>query len=281
MSNVVVNFVIKTRHPCLEEKEEEQLRLIHGDSLDEMNKLIEEGVKVDAIICDPPYGSTQNKWDVVINFEEMWGCIKKIRNPKTPIILFGSEPFSSFLRLSNLKEYKYDWIWDKILKTGHLNAKKMPMGQHEVISVFGEGAINYYPIMEEGKPAHSKGNGWSKQISNNYGKETTTFKPSTSRMNYPTTLSFQKVHPSKCVHPTEKPIEIAEYLVKTYTKEGDLVLDFTIGSGVFGEACKKHNRDFIGIDNGICDKEGINKGKKWIDIAEERIRLASMPESQN
>jgi len=258
------------------------LRLIHGDCLEEMDKLIEEGVKVDAIICDPPYGSTQNKWDVVINFEEMWRCIKKIRNIKAPIILFGSEPFSSFLRLSNLKEYKYDWIWDKILKTGHLNAKKMPMGQHEVISVFGQGAINYYPVMEEGKPQHSEGSKRGNNNSSDYGKQTRDYEDKKgTTLKYPTTLSFQKIHPSKCVHPTEKPINIAEYLIKTYTKEGDLVLDFTMGSGVFGEACKKMGRDFIGIDNGICDKEGINKGKKWRDIAEERIRLASMQESQN
>ena len=242
--------------------------LIHGDSLAVMDSLISQGLKVDAIITDPPYGTTQNKWDTVIPFTEMWKRLKYLRKEKTPIVLFGSEPFSSFLRISNIAEYKYDWVWDKILKTGHLNAKKMPMGQHELVSVFGNGSIHYYPIMEEGAPQHSEGVKRGDNNSSDYGKQNRVYEDKKGNtLKFPSTLSFQKVHPSKCIHPTEKPLSILEYLVKTYTKEGDVVLDFTCGSGSTGVACKRLDRNFIGIDNGICDKTK----RRWADIAKERI----------
>lgn len=224
-----------------------------------MDKLIQKNIKFDAIITDPPYGITANKFDIIIPFEQMWFKINKLRKNNIPIILFGNEPFSSALRLSNLKEYKYDWIWNKILKTGHLNAKIKPMLQHEIISVFGKGKINYYPIMEEGKPQHGEGNrkrihsiNYSKQNNNYKDKKGNTFK-------YPSTLSIkiQKVHPSKCIHPNQKPVLLLEYLIKTYTNKDDLILDFTAGSFTTAVACINTNRKFIGIE---LDKKHYNNG---------------------
>lgn len=227
------------------------IKIYNTDCIEMMQKLIKRGVKVDAIITDPPFGTTKNKWDNVIPFDEMWECLKSLRKENAPIVLFGTEPFSSHLRLSNMKEYKYDWIWNKILKTGHLNAKKVPMGQHEIISVFGKGRVTYYPIMEEGRPQHSEGQG-KRTHSKNYGKQKKGKDDSRAgnTLKYPSTLSlnFQKVHPSKCIHPTQKPIALLEYLIKTYTEEGDTVLDFTAGSGTTGCACRNLNRNFIGIE---------------------------------
>jgi DNA modification methylase len=219
-----------------------------GDCIEVM-KTIEDN-SIDAIITDPPYGTTQCKWDNPIPFNLMWEQLNRIIKPNGAIVLFGSEPFSSSLRMSNIKNFKYDWIWDKKLKTGHLNAKRMPMGRHEVISVFGT-KINYYPIMEEGKPQHSEGKKRGDNNSEDYGKQSRNYKDKKgSTLKYPNTLSleFQKVHPSKCVHSTQKPVELLEYLIKTYTKEGDTVLDFTVGSGTTLIACKNLNRKGIGIE---------------------------------
>ena len=182
------------------------IELHKGDCLEVM-KGIPNG-SIDAIITDPPYGTTACKWDSVIDFKLMWEQLNRIIKPNGAIVLFGSEPFSSALRMSNIKNYKYDWIWDKILKTGHLNSKIMPMSQHEIISIFGNGKLNYYPIMEEGKPEHSRGNKRKKgnMNSDNYGKQKVDFIDKTGNVKkYPSTLSlgFQKVHPSKCVHSTQ------------------------------------------------------------------------------
>jgi site-specific DNA-methyltransferase (adenine-specific) len=232
-----------------------------GDCLEIMKAIPSNSVE--SIITDPPYGTTQCKWDSVINFELMWEQLNRIIKPSGAIVLFGSEPFSSFLRCSNINNFKYDWIWDKKLKTGHLNAKKMPMGRHEVISVFGQ-RINYYPIMEEGIAQHSEGSKRGNNNSEDYGKQNRNYKDKKGNtLKYPSTLSleFQKVHPSKCVHSTQKPVKLLEYLIKTYTQENETVLDFTMGSGTTGVACKNTNRDFIGIE----------MDEKYFNIANERI----------
>lgn len=232
-----------------------------GDCLEVM-KTIEDN-SVDAIITDPPYGTTACKWDSVIDFDLMWEQLNRIIKPNGAIVLFGSEPFSSALRMSNIKNYKYDWIWDKKLKTGHLNAKRMPMGRHEVISVFGQ-RINYYPIMEQGIPQHSEGSKRGNNNSEDYGKQNRNYEDKKGNtLKYPSTLSleFQKVHPSKCVHSTQKPVELLEYLIKTYTQESETVLDFTMGSGTTGVACKNTNRNFTGIE----------MNDEYFKIAEQRI----------
>jgi site-specific DNA-methyltransferase (adenine-specific) len=222
---------------------------------------------IDAIICDLPYGTTQNKWDTIIPFDKLWEAYKRIIKDNGAIALFGAEPFSSMLRLSNIKNYKYDWIWNKVLKTGHLNSKIMPMSQHETISIFGYDKINYYPIMEKGKPLHSMGDKRKKgnMDSDNYGKQNSDFNDKTGNTEkYPSSLSIvlQKVHPSKCLHPTEKPISLMEYLIKTYTNEGETVLDNTMGSGTTGVACVNTNRNFIGIE----------KDDNYFNIASKRIK---------
>lgn len=238
------------------------VNLYQGDCLEVMKTLITMGVKVDAIITDLPYGTTACKWDSVIPFDKMWDCINNLKRSKeTPVILFGTQPFSSHLVLSNSKEYKYSWYWQKDRASGHLNAKKQPMRDIEDILVFYEKQCLYNPQMTEGNPSHSigrvKGESSCKN-NNNYGNFGRVEREGT--LKYPKQLlKFQRPHPP--IHPTQKPVELLEYLIKTYTNEGDTVLDFTMGSGTTGVACKKLNRKFIGIE----------LDEKYFNIAKERI----------
>jgi len=238
-------------------------RLINGECLEIMDKLIEEGVRVDAIICDPPYGTTACKWDVIIPFDEMWERLKLLRKDKSPIVLFGSEPFSSTLRVSNLKEFKYDWIWEKSKATNFLNAKKQPLRAYEIVSIFYKKPCLYNPQMTKGN-AYNKGVRKEQTENDVYGE----FKPvevKSDGFRYPRNVIYFKTAESegKTFHKTQKPIALMEYLVKTYTNDGDVVLDFTMGSGSTGVACKKLNRGFIGIelDEGYFNKsvERISK----------------------
>lgn len=229
-----------------------------------MDALISEGVKVDAIITDPPYGTTACKWDSVIPFKEMWPRLKLLRKDRTPIVLFGSEPFSSALRMSNIKERRHEWYWNKNNSAGFATAKLRPFSIIENIIVFSEGGSNYYPQMVKGK-MRKKG-GYSS--SDNYGVTPTI---SYNDDYYPKNLinisnASQK---GKC-HPTQKPVTLMEYLIKTYTNEGETVLDFTMGSGTTGVACKNLNREFIGIELDpeyfkIAEKRisDVNKGTLW------------------
>ena len=221
----------------MEEKRVMSCKLIQGDCIEEMQKLIEKGVKVDLILTDLPYGTTQCKWDSTIPFERMWGCITGLSNNTTPIILFGNEPFSSYLRLSNPQMYKYDWVWDKCIRTGHLNAKKQPLRQYEHIHVFYENQPTYNPIMWEGKEENHP-HTTTKKTTNVYNshKEVPT---KLTKNKYPTNIIQVNARADECnntkrVHPTQKPVKLLEYLIKTYTKENDTVLDFTMGSGSTG-----------------------------------------------
>lgn len=238
------------------------MRLIQGDCLEEMDKLIEEGIIVDAIITDPPYGTTVCKWDSIIPFDEMWLRLNKLIKPNGAIVLFGSEPFSSALRMSNIKNYKYDWVWEKTSATGHLNAKKMPMKAHENVMVFYTKLPYYNPQKTSGhtrkvSTAEHKRGSVKTEV---YGVHGLTSYDSTER--YPrSVLLFPTDKQKIAVHPTQKPVALMEYLIKTYTKENELVLDFTMGSGSTGVACKNTNRHFIGIE----------KVEKYFNIAKERI----------
>ena len=212
-----------------------------------MDRLIEEGVKVDAMICDPPYGTTACKWDSIIPFEPMWQRINKLIKPNGAIVLFGSEPFSSALRMSNIKNYKYDWKWDKVRGVGHLNAKRRPMMCVEDIMIFYNKQCIYNPQMRErDKPRQSMNNA-TQQV---YGKSKENFKGEKLNKKYPINLiTFSKSSQNDMIfHPTQKPTDLLEYLIKTYTNEGELVLDFTMGSGSCGVACVNTNRKFIGIE---------------------------------
>ena len=222
------------------------MQLLHGDCLELMKGIPDKSV--DMILCDLPYGTTACAWDNVIPFEPLWGQYNRIIKNNGVIALFGSEPFSSRLRLSNIKNYKYDWVWDKHNTSGFLNAKKKPLLQHEMISVFSPakfGKFCYNPIMKKGK-MRSKG-GYNKKsvdVYSKFGEHKTV-----NDLYYPTSiLSVGAVYRNANVHPTQKPVPLLEYLIRTYTNEGETVLDNCMGSGSTGVACVQTGRDFIGIE---------------------------------
>jgi len=216
-----------------------------GDCLEVM-KTIEDN-SIDAVICDLPYGITQSKWDVVIPFDELWKEYNRIVKDNGAIVLFGNEPFSSALRMSNIKNWKYEWVWDKKNKTGILNCKKRPLKQFENISVFYKKQCTYNPQMTKGKFRNKKIT--SKKVFDSYG-ELKTEVDNYNDQYYPTNiLEFSNAGNMKGkLHPTQKPVTLMEYLVNTYTNEGDTVLDNTMGSGTTMVACKNTNRNGIGIE---------------------------------
>ena len=217
-----------------------------GDCLEKM-KDIPDG-SVDAIITDPPYGTTACKWDSVIDFELMWEHLHRIIKPNGAIVLFGSEPFSSALRMSNIKNYKYDIIWDKVLHSNPLIAKKQPLSAHENISLFYKKQPTYNPqmigeidntLIRKGDKIHgteTKGKTKHNISKNKTGKR------------YPKKILTIANTKRGGLHPTQKPVALMEYLIKTYTNEGELVLDFAAGSFSTGVACLNTNRQFIGIE---------------------------------
>ena len=224
------------------------MRLMQGDCLEKM-KEIESG-SVDMVLTDPPYGTTACKWDSIIDLDLMWEQLKRIINPNGAIVLFGSEPFSSFLRCSNIKQYKYDWVWQK-RPVNFLNAKKQPLRKTERISVFGGSTYN-----PQGLIAKTRINKRSNSTETNGAHGLSNVSKFT---NYPTdVLEFIG---ERGLHPTQKPVALMEYLIKTYTNEGETVLDFAMGSGTTGVACKNLNRDFIGIE--------LDEG--YFKIAEDRL----------
>ena len=255
-------------------------KIIHGDCLEVM-KTIPDGT-IDAIITDPPYGTTACKWDSVIPFEPMWEQLNRIIKPNGAIVLFGSEPFSSALRMSNIKNYKYDWIWHKNQVTGMALAKYMPMRNIEVISVFSNGVTKYYPIMENRMWAETTMisnshknfniNQKSESRSDVYGINKKPKKEITTKKRYPTVLKYFKSPPNRSgrFHPTQKPIKLMEYFIKTYTNEGETVLDFAMGSGTTMVACENTNRRCIGIEN---DKAIFNIAQKRINNHKTQTKL--------
>lgn len=251
----------------LTDKDNTMIDLRLGDCLEVM-KTIEDN-SIDAIITDPPYGTTACKWDSVIDFDLMWEQLNRIIKPNGAIVLFGSEPFSSALRISNIKNYKYDWVWEKSMPTGMATSSFMPMKYHETISIFvNKGKPTYNKIMmersESGKvraksPIQSKSKSNHINLGNQEAKQ---YNP--NKVNPKTILKFNSVSNApkgNKLHPTQKPIKLMEYLIKTYTNENEVVLDFTMGSGSTMVACKNLNR------NGI----GIEKEEKYFKIAQERI----------
>lgn len=247
--------------------------LIHGDCLIEMDKLIEEGVKVDAIITDTPYGTTACKWDSVIPFDDMWERLNKLIKPNGAIVLFGSEPFSSALRMSNIKNYKYDWVWNKDQAGNFANAKRQPMKTYENVIVFN--SKTYYPIMTEAikKNIRPISDGAKVNVTGMTQRHSKNYNP---KKRYPKAILSYSTNKAECnkihrVHPTQKPVALMEYLIKTYTNTNETVLDFTMGSGSTGVACVKTNRDFIGIE----------KDDKYFEIAKKRTKEAMDGLSQN
>ena len=249
-----------------------KINLIQGDCLDVLPKLIGDGVKVDLILTDLPYGTTQCKWDTIIPFDDMWNLINGLKRDRhTPVILFGNEPFSSNLRLSNIKEYKYDIVWDKIIRTGHLNSKRQPLRQVENILIFYDKQCTYNPIMWEGEEENHP-HKTDKKTTNVYGKHKEV-PTKLTKMKYPTNIIQVNARADECnntkrVHPTQKPVTLLEYLIKTYSNENDVVLDFTMGSGSTGVASQNLNRNFIGIE---LDKEYFNIAKERINNCQTKL----------
>ena len=226
---------------------------------------------VDMILCDPPYGTTACKWDSVIPFEPMWEQLKRVTKKNGAIVLFGSEPFSSALRMSNIKQYKYDWIWKKNKTSNYQLAKKMPLRDSECISVFYASQSTYNPqktfvgVKDKRKTFNPCNHTKMAHISSGV-----TYCKKDDGTRYPkTVLEFDVPDRMKLLHNTQKPVALMEYLVKTYTLDNETVLDFTMGSGTTGVACRNLNRNFIGIE----------KDDRYFAIAEKRIH-GTMPQTK-
>ena len=242
------------------------MTLLQGDCLELMKDIPDKSI--DLILCDLPYGTTRNSWDEVIPFDKLWAQYNRIIKDNGAILLFAQGKFYVNLVNSNMKMFRYDLVWDKELVSGFLNAKRMPLRRHEQVAVFYKHLPTYNPQFTQGKPLHSKGTAYqTKELTNNnYGDfKATDDDRAGSTEKYPTSIiKFQKHHPSVCVHPTQKHIELLEYLIKTYTNEGDTVLDNCMGSGSTGVACVNTNRNFIGIE----------LDNTYFEIAKERINKA-------
>ena len=222
------------------------LNLMQGDCL-ELMKDIPDG-SVDLVLTDPPYGTTACKWDSVIPFEPMWTQIKRIVKKDAAIVLFGSQPFTSALVMSNVDMFKYCWVFGKSLPVGHGYAKYRPMSNHEDICIFGKGRTTYNPQYTP----REKPRVYTRKNASLSGSSSMTSHDGETRVlfgKYPTTIQmFNTSVQNGKVHPTQKPVALLEYLIRTYTNEGETVLDFTMGSGSTGVACVNTNRNFIGIE---------------------------------
>lgn len=245
------------------------MRLYKGDCIEVM-KTIQSG-SIDAIITDPPYGTTACKWDSVIPFEPMWEQLNRIIKPKGAIVLFATQPFTSSLTLSNIKYFRHQWQWIKNKPTGAFSAKYMPMKANEDILVFGLNKVNYYPIMvkrteKEFKACYRKNDSksWGNNIQGQKGNLIKRKSKEEQWYKYPTNILDIKKDDKRNGknHPTQKPVKLMEYLIKTYTNENETVLDFTMGSGSTGVACVNTKRNFIGIE----------MDNNYFEIAQQRIK---------
>ena len=234
------------------------INLLHGDCLELMKDIPDKSV--DMILCDLPYGTTTCKWDIIIPFEPLWEQYNRIIKDNGAIVLTASQPFSSALVMSNPKMFRYEWVWDKRMATGFLNAKKIPLKVHENILVFYKKLPTYNPIFTNGKPYTRPEptklfDGYRQDLL----KVATT---NVSEKRYPKTIiDISNANQKGKVHPTQKPVALFEYLIKTYTNEGETVLDNCMGSGTTGVACLKTNRNFIGME----------LDDKYFEIAKQRI----------
>ena len=238
-----------------------------GDCLVEMDKIADKSI--DMILCDLPYGITQNKWDAIIPLNKLWDEYERIIKDNGAIVLTASQPFTSALIMSNPKMFRYEWIWDKVVPTNHLNAKRQPMRLHENICVFYKKQCTYNRQMTDKPKEYQRPN--RKHVKDafyetkNYGDAKRGFAEDSdhTKTNPKTIIRFSNGngYSKKENHPTQKPLELMEYLIKTYTNEGETVLDNCMGSGTTGVACKKTGRHFIGIE----------KDEKYFKLAVERV----------
>lgn len=241
---------------------------MQGDCLELMNEIPDQSV--DMILCDLPYGTTQNKWDSVIPFEPLWAAYRRIAKKNAAIVLTASQPFTSALVMSNVREFKYDWTWRKPKGTGHLNAKKMPMRDKEDIVVFYREQSVYNPQYGGGTPYKNKAgkdHSSSSSMTDCYGAYTN-FRNDSDGRRYPKQVLDLPVVERGSVHPTQKPVALMEYLIRTYTNEGETVMDNCMGSGTTGVACINTKRNFIGIE----------QDAKYFEIAQKRIHDVALPD---
>ena len=229
-----------------------------GDCLEIMPGIPDRSI--DMILCDLPYGTTQNKWDSIIDLPRLWAQYKRIIKDKGAIVLTGAQPFTSVLVCSNPRMFKYDWVWKKPRGTGHLNAKKQPLRDKEDILVFYKKQCTYNPQFIKGEAYKNKcgknPTGESKKRTGSYGKFTD-IRPDNSGFRYPTQIQEFGVVERDTLHPTQNPVALFEYLIKTYTNPGELVLDNCAGSGTTGEACVNTGRNYIQIEKDPTYYEGI------------------------
>jgi len=241
------------------------IQLRQGDCL-ELMRGIPDG-SVDMVLCDLPYGTTRNRWDTVIPFGPLWEQYHRIVRPDGAVCLFAQMPFAAALVMSNPREFRYEWVWQKSNKTGFLNAKKRPLKEHENILLFSRRPPVYHPQMVRG-PEHSRKPG---ALSANYGKFHSV--PSESDLYYPgDVIRFRGVlhTPDRNLHPTQKPVALLEYLIKTYTEAGETVLDNCMGSGSAGVACVHTGRRFVGIE---LEPEYFAVAENRIGAARQQIRI--------
>ncbi len=243
-------------------------KLMQGDCLELMKDIQDKSI--DMILCDLPYGTTACKWDTIIPFKPLWEQYNRIIKKHCAIVLFGIEPFASYLRMSNIKNYRHEWVWNKEQAGNFIQAKNHPLRVTENIMVFCNEKVRYYPIMEKAKEENKRPLSKKLQKTDFLGKVSQgEFKPSENYnpdLRYPKNILTFNARSKECnnvnrVHPTQKPVALCEYLIKTYTNEGETVLDNCMGSGTIGVACKNLNRNFIGIE--------LDEG--YFKIAKERI----------
>ena len=249
--------------------------VINGNCLEIMKEI--DDASIDMILCDLPYGATQNSWDSVIPPAPLWEQYERIIKPNGAILLFGQDKFTATMMLSNPKLHRYNIIWDKVLKSGFLNAKKMPLREHEDIMVFYKSPPPYHPQMTVGEKNHTKGKAVGKQAEDvhsnrSYGNYTLVESPD-GNMKYPASIwRFPKPHPSVALHATEKPVDLLRYAIRTYTDRNAIVLDNCCGTGSTLIAAKLEGRRYIGIDNGVCDKKkSPYYGMPWAQVAQIRL----------
>jgi DNA modification methylase len=234
------------------------MQLMLGDCLERM-KEVPDG-SVDMVLCDLPYGTTQNKWDAVIPFQPLWAEYRRVCKSNAAIVLFCAQPFTSLLVASNLAMFKYCWTWKKTQAVGHLNAWRQPMRNTEDIAVFYQRQCTYNPELVAKKPENIRPQTKRTKGTNNYGDHgLNVFRCPPDKSMPATVIEF--ANEQRTVHPTQKPVALMEYLIRTYTNEGDTVLDNTMGSGSTGVACVNTGRDFIGIE----------RDPTYFAIAEKRI----------
>lgn len=234
--------------------------LYNKDALVAMDELIDRNIKVDMVLTDQPYGILTKKrysWDNTIPFKEMWEKINKLTNKDTPVLLFGKQPFTTYLNMSNINNFRYDIIWEKQQGTDFTQANKKPLSSHEIVSVFYEKQPTYNVQKDQGSSYNRYG---GRDVSTNTGKLERNNTNYDGR--YPKTVrKYSTPIRKNRFHPTQKPVDLLEWLIKSYTNENDIVLDFTMGSGSTGVACKNTNRRFIGIE----------LDEKYFNIAKYRI----------